>query len=642
VPSSGGDQLVENGLSSPLCEGSVTAALSASAQSDCRSSGFVAAPAPTNSYALDVHIATGTLGLSNGELLSVIQDVFVAPVWGALVWVVHALLVMLEWGYTLEPLGGSTLSGVATALRRTQASFTDPWLALALAVAGMLALYDGLVRRRVAATLGQALTTLAMMAGGLWIVANPLGTVGAVGQWANQASLGTLGAVAQGTPSNASRTLADSMRALFDGAIAMPWCYLEFGNVRWCSAPSLLDPRLREAALSLATARWAKVGCAPSVSGPCTSAGNASALAVEHSDELVAQANTNGELFLAFPANEPQRNSVKESSSLLHVLCQSEDDTKCTGPTAAEAEFRSDGGTFPRMIGVVLIATGVLGMTLLFGLLAARLLLAAVFSLFLLLLAPFAVLAPAFGDGGRALFGGWATRLLGAVVSKLIFSFLLGALLTVQRLLTALPLGWWTQWLLISAFWWTVFLKRHQAAALARGQGPFAPRRRSAARRLEEAFETPRAVMHPVRWAKRKLLSPAPPDEQLRMPGQPEVGGGQGDELAANTDAPTPVHSRDPHGERRVEARLTGDRPVPERASPAVARDREPRERPVSHADVARATPPSDPPLAPAIQRESAHASEWADAGEHNAPSMDDARAVAEGRKRQLGWGPER
>ena len=69
-----------------------------------------------------------------------------------------------------------------------------------LAAASVLALYNGLIRRRVADTLGQALTTIAMMAVGLWVIADPLGTVGAVGQWANQASLGTLGAIAQGTP----------------------------------------------------------------------------------------------------------------------------------------------------------------------------------------------------------------------------------------------------------------------------------------------------------------------------------------------------------------------------------------------------------------------------------------------------------
>ncbi len=578
VPSAEGDQLVENGLSSPLCKGSMSGGLSSAAQSNCETSSFVGAPAPTNDYDLDVHIDVGTLGLSSGGLLSVVQDIFIAPVWEALVWVVHALVVMLQWCYTLELLGGSTMSGVASSLRQAQASFTQPWLVLVLVIASLLALYNGLIRRRVAETLGQALLTIAMMAIGLWVIADPLGTIGLVGQWTNQASLGTLGAVAQGTPVDAPRTLGDSMRALFAGAIEVPWCYMEFGNVRWCSDSALLEPRLRKAASSIVASKQAKLGCQVSLAHPpCSSSSDASALTIEHSDELVREANTNGALFLAFPANLPERNSVKDGSSLLHVLCQSEDDTKCEGPTAAQAEFRSDSGTFPRMIGVVLIAVGVLGMTMLFGLIVIHLLAAAVLCLFMLLLAPFAVLAPALGDGGRAVFTGWLTRLLGAVSSKLIFSFVLGALLTMQRLLTSLePLGWWTQWLLMTAFWWTVFLKRHQAMALVRnrGRGSTAPMRYGTGQRTGGARQAKEAISHPVRWAKGKLLSPVPADEQLdkrgygrRAPtskglggrvGQAETLSGQAQDGRRSVDAQTGQHQPTGHLQRTSEAESTG------------------------------------------------------------------------------------
>ncbi len=512
-----GDQLVENGLSSPLCETGKALALSSVAQSNCQTSGFVAAPAPTNNYDLDVNIDTGTLGLSNGQLLSVIQDVFVAPIWEGLVWLMHALVVMLQWCYTLELLGGSMTSGLRSSLREAQTSFTQPWLALVLAVASALAFYNGLVRRRVGEALGQALLTIAMMVAGLWLIADPLGTVGAVGQFANQASLGTLGAVAQGSTANAPRTLGDSMRALFVSAIEVPWCYLEFGDVRWCSDPAMLEPRLRKAALSIVASEQAKLSCRPSSS--CRSSPKSSMLS--RASELVGKADTNGALFLAFPANGPERNSSKDESSLLHVLCQSESDSKCKGATATQAEFRSGGGTFPRMLGVALIAVGVLGMAMLFGLIAIHLLASALISLLMLLLAPFVVLAPALGDMGRAVFSGWLTRLLGAVCSKLIFSFLLGALLTMQRMLVSLePLGWWTQWLLISAFWWVVFLKRHQALAFVRsgGRAPVVLVRQTGGRKTGGARQAKQDIAHPVRWAKNKLLKPLPEDEELAMP----------------------------------------------------------------------------------------------------------------------------
>jgi hypothetical protein len=586
VPSSEGDPLVDNGLSSPLCKGSISGGLSRAAQGDCQTSDFVAAPAPTKSYEIDVNIDAGPVGLSTGGLLSVIQDVFVAPVWNALEWVVHALVVMLEWCYTFNLLGGPTMSGVARALRQAQASFTEPWLTLVLAAASVLALYNGLVCRRVAETLGQVLVTIAMMVAGLWVIADPLGTVGAVGQWADEASLGTLGAVAQGTPASAPRTLADSMRALFEGAIEMPWCYLEFGNVRWCSDPALLDPGLHKAGLLIEARQKAMIGCNPSTAAQlCAAPGSPAALVVERSDRLMRQATTNGALFLAFAANGPERNSVTEKGSLLQVLCQAADDTKCTGPTAAQAEFRSASGTFPRMIGVVLIAVGVLGMVMLFGLIALRLFVAAIVSLFMLLLAPAAVLAPALGDGGRSVFGAWLTRLLGAVSSKLLYSFLLGVLLMMQRVLTSLqPLGWWTQWLLISAFWWAVFLKRHQATAFVqnRGREPVGRERRPVGRRLESALQTPRAMLHPVRWAKGKVLSPVPATEQLHKRGH-----GDRDSNSKRADEQkgrTPEHTTVPRAreQSRLRTRTLAKRAQLERISGA-------REAALAHGDRRRA-----------------------------------------------------
>ena len=186
VPSSAGDPLVANGLGSPLCRvGSFAGELSAASARNCRSSGFEAAPAPTGNYAFDVHIDTGVFGLGSGAVSAAVQDLFITPVWLGLVWVVHALIVALEWCYALDLLDSPAMGGVARGLREAQAAFTAPWLVLALALASILAVIHGLVRRRVAETLGQALVMLAMMAGGLWAIADPAGTVGALGGWAN-------------------------------------------------------------------------------------------------------------------------------------------------------------------------------------------------------------------------------------------------------------------------------------------------------------------------------------------------------------------------------------------------------------------------------------------------------------------------
>jgi hypothetical protein len=270
------DPLVSNGLDSPFCRGALgEGALAPARQRDCETSGFSAAGSPTENYGIDVHIDTGFLGFSSGGLLSVVQDLFVTPVWMALVWAVHALVVMVEWCFALDLLDSPASGRVGRSLREMQAAFTEPWLAVVLAVAAVLALYNGLIRRRVADTLGEALVMGAMMVGGMWLIADPTGTVGALGAWANQASLGTLAVSARGTPTHPGGALTDSMAALFSSAIEAPWCYLEFGDVGWCRDPGRLDSRLRESALSLATAELAAIGCA-SARGPsaCVRAGS--------------------------------------------------------------------------------------------------------------------------------------------------------------------------------------------------------------------------------------------------------------------------------------------------------------------------------------------------------------------------------
>lgn len=521
VPSNTGDQLVSNGLGSPSCSsGAGTVELSASGERNCQLAGFQATGAPTSNYAFDVHIDTGALGLGSGAVASAVQDLLITPVWLALVWVVHALIVALEWCFTIDLLNSGAMSGVAQGLRIAQATFTQPWLMVVLAIASVLAAYHGLVRRRVAETLGQVLLTLVMVVGGLWVIVDPVGTVGALGAWTNQASLGALGAVAQGSPDHAQLTLSEGMEDIFATGVGTPWCYMEFGNVHWCDDPHQLDPRLHKAALALAAHSQASSECP--VKGRaatiCAELGIEQAQVSGQSAQLLRDAHTNGELFLALPANGPQRNSINKSSSLLRVLCDSEHATSCHGPTAQQAEFRTEDGTWPRAEGLLLILIGSLGMILLLGFIALRLLGAAIMSLFYLLLAPAAVLAPALGDGGRAAFRGWATRLLGALTAKLLYSLMLGVVLLMMRIVLSMDFGWWLQWLLASVLWWGAFRHRdalwssafrhhNQVLSFARAGGGGGGSR-VGGMRLTSALMSAREAARVGGWAKSKVMRP--------------------------------------------------------------------------------------------------------------------------------------
>lgn len=512
-----GDPLVSNGLGSPMCRtGPGEANLSLTSQSNCLTSGFEAAPAPTGNYAFDVHINTG-IAKWNNDAAAMFQNL-IQLAWTVLVAAVHGVIVMIEWCYTIDLLNSAAMSGVAAGLREMQAAVTQPWLVVVLSVSSVLGLYHGLIRRRVAETVGQALLMLAMMVGGLWVIMDPTGTVGSLGGWANQAGIGAMGAVAGGTPEHPDRTLADAMGDVFSGAISRPWCFMEFGNVEWCSNPRRLDPRLRAAALAIAALERAQIGCTLNAGGlgACAPSGSEQARVLSQSAVELHRARTNAELFLALPANQAMRNSINDSRSLFNVLCGGSE-TPCRGPTAAQAEFRTEHGTAWRFMGLVFIWIGVLGMLLLLGFIAIHLLGAAIASLLYLLLAPAAVLAPALGDGGRTAFRGWAARLLGAVMSKLIYSFLLGVVLLMEQILAIdlTALGWFTQWLLISTMWWGVFCQRHYLLSLARGEHG---RRESQplVRRVSGALKTPRAVLRGAALARRKLSTPAPTVEGRR------------------------------------------------------------------------------------------------------------------------------
>jgi hypothetical protein len=524
--SSASDPLVSNGLGSPLCRAGATEGdLSRASLGNCQSSGFEAAPAPTGNYAFDVHIDTG-VGQVENDLATTFQSLLQLS-WTVLVAVVHAVIVMLEWCYTIDLLNSSTMRGATRGLREGQATFTQPWLVLVLALASVLALYHGLVRRRVAETVGQVLMMLAMMVGGLWVIANPAGTVGALGGWVNEVGLGTLSAVAGGDPGHADRTLADSMRDVFAGAIEGPWCFMEFGDVAWCSDPKRLDPRLRTAGLGIAALEQAQVGCRIDT-GPidvgglpaCAPAGSAQARALSYSVEQLRAAHTNGEIFLALAANGPARNSLNDAGTLFNVLCGGNTEP-CKGPTAAQAEFRTQHGTWWRCLGLCLIWAGALGMILTLGFIALHLFGAAISGLLYLLLAPAAVLAPALGDGGRAAFRGWATRLLGAMVSKVVYSLLLGVVLLMERIFTTdlTALGWLTQWMLIATMWWGIFVQRHQVLQLAQGASA-APgvrgRQQALAGSVSGVLQTPRSLARSAGVVKDRLFRPAPSVEQRR------------------------------------------------------------------------------------------------------------------------------
>jgi hypothetical protein len=463
------DPLTANGFTSPSCTtATLLVQLTPAQQRNCAISGVAVAPVPLSNYGFDTNIASGLDASFDDDLDDIVQGLLVTPVWTALVWLVHVVIVALEWCYSINLLAPSMLTALAGALGNAERIFTEPWLGLALACAGVVFAWHGLVRRRVAETLGQAVLTLAMMSVGLWIIADPVGTVGAVSNLADQAALATASAAATGNVTQPAGGLDDALGEVFDTAVTGPWCFLEFGDVDWCLDPSRLDARLLATAHELQQIYTAGATCHGPAPGlvQCLPSGSAEQRDYAAIGAALSAARTNGALFLALPAGGLARNALASQTAqptLYGTLCGASNPTACTAGTAPQAQFRTAQGTWPRAGGLLLIAIGLVGMLALLAFIALRLLGAALALLIYLMLAPLAVLAPAFGDSGRDTFRHWFVRLIGAALAKLVYSVMLGIALLIANLLSSLEaLGWWTQWLLVSVFWWLAFEHRHR------------------------------------------------------------------------------------------------------------------------------------------------------------------------------------
>ena len=506
--------LAANGFESPACTSpQLEAQLAPAQRTNCTVSGVAVAPVPLSNYAVDVDIPSGLSASSHEDIDSVVEDLFIAPVWTAVVWLDHVALIALEWCYSLDLLAPATLSRAGAVLGAARHVFTDPWLGLALALAAIGFAWQGLVRRRVLDTLGQAALLAVMVTAGLWIIADPSGTVGAVGEIADRAALATVAATSTGDPTTPVATVDGAFSGVFQTAISGPWCYLEFGDVNWCRDPSAIDPRLRATASRLEVIYRSEASCRDPKVGlvQCAPGGSALQSQLEGAATALGDARSNGELFLALPADALSRTALAGATAtptLYGTLCGSNDPGACTAPTAPQAEFRSASGTWPRVGGLLLIVVGTGGMILVLGFLALRLLGAALATLLYLLLAPLAVLAPALGEGGRDAFRLWITRLAGATLAKLVYSVALGVVLLVVGLLSSLDtLGWWTQWLLISVFWWTAFEQRHRLLSLVLHERSEPARRAPFAARAVLAGRGAGAGLGAARASRRATLS---------------------------------------------------------------------------------------------------------------------------------------
>ncbi|WP_272473844.1 hypothetical protein [Baekduia alba] len=417
------------GATSPSCR----YGLSAAARRSCRASGSVAEPHPLSSYGIDVRVGFSITDPGR-SFLGALQTLG-AGLWMALLYIVKGVLLLLEWAFSLD-LTNEAMPQLRTTLARLHdQAFGDWWLLLGISLTGVWGIHRGLVQRRTTETIAGLAATVALMVGGLLIISRPDDTVGWAARATNDAGMAVLAAGTGSRADDPRDALANSLRQVFDTTVRKPWCALEFGSLDYCDARTGDPSRATNAELWLnyPAQGWQRGRLHKLMKGDDGGGGLP--------DPLTAAKDVLG--------IGGDRKLPDDVESLVHK-------------DSDRASIQEAGGTFPRLALLVIILVGLTGAIALYAYLGVRLVLAAGLGLVLLFIAPAMLIAPALGDGGRATFIAWIKRLLGAEVAKFVFAIFLTVVLVASRVFGGLELGWFGTWLLEAAFWWGIFIKRHE------------------------------------------------------------------------------------------------------------------------------------------------------------------------------------
>lgn len=432
------DPLRSLGGDSPLC---ARADIGPQARASCRATGAIEHPYPIGRYRFDWHIDTGITKDPVNNLLAAIQWLL-SIAWLTLLYLLKGVLLAFQWAFSLDLLGDAMAPARRSLDQLHQQTLGQPWFLAAITLLGLGGIWRGFVQRRTIETVAGLAAASLMMAGALFVIARPAETLGALSKGANDVSLGFLAGAGEGTLRSPSRTIASSSRRIFDSVVLRPWCAMNFADVTWCLQRAPGD-RLTRAE------RWLRFE-------PDSTERSAEFQIVDDPDSepWKRSADVVGVVLPAGDLLEADADAIRRQLDGYH-------------PTKADSQrvaIQKKGQTVARVALFCLIAAGTLGCVLLLGWLAVRVLLQGLLTLVLLLAAPVMLLAPAFGQQGRALFAAWAKRLLAAVVAKALYALLLAIVLAVNAIIGDLDgtFPWLAVWLVSAVFWWGVLLKRSE------------------------------------------------------------------------------------------------------------------------------------------------------------------------------------
>jgi hypothetical protein len=449
---------------------------------------------PLTNYSLDQHFDAIQASLTGGVDASGVPPMiayFLASIlWLGTSFLANLLITLFSFAFGLDLVNGSQATGGAGALAPVSRAIHsiyagvlgEPWLVLAVAIAGIWAMWKALVQRRYSETAGALGLSLIYVVAALFFVAQPGSTIGSVSKWTDEMSGAFLSISSNGDATSARQAKEDTANELFNLLVFKPWVVLNFGGLEHCVAAGSgskdSDPE--------------SVAVRPLSSNPSRDA--ALARRLQTGSEITADgkvcvnnANKYAPRFLRYSLGADEHDERdKEYDALNDGDASDLPDADRSGYRLGVADkpatdAMEEGGQYQRLLLAIVLFVGELGAFLLLGSLSIGVILAQVLLLLLLAFSPVALIAAVIPGRGHDFFKGWLEKLAGYLLRKAAYSLILAVLLAVTGALSSATdqLGWLMSFGLQSLFFWAVFLQRKTLADSLIGiaTGPKAPGR---------------------------------------------------------------------------------------------------------------------------------------------------------------------
>jgi hypothetical protein len=445
---------------------------------------------PLSNYVLDQHFSAVKASLTGGVDASGVPSMiafFLANLlWQVTAFAANAVIELFALAFSVDLLNGSpttagsgALAPIADTIHNLYAhTLGEPWMEVAIILAGCWAMLRALVQRRYAETVSALGMSLVYCLIALAIVARPDATIGAASRWTNEVAAAFLSVSAHGELTSGPAARRAASDELFEVLVFRPWIALNFGGTEHCiragtgsrdhdpeSVPVRpLAPNPRDDAA--ARQRLHRDGALSTGAKQCVDN------TVRYPDHFLRYAPGSDDRDAEYEAiNRADPPKVPDS-----------DPRKATYKPAVVDKPVTDAmeqsGQYQRLLLALVVMLGELGAVVLLGSLSVSVLLAQMIVLLLACFAPVALVAGIVPGRGHDLFKNWARHLTTYLVRKAAYSLVLAVLLAALAALqdATSNLGWLLSFAMQSLFMWMVFLHRAKLAgtltAAVSGQHP--------------------------------------------------------------------------------------------------------------------------------------------------------------------------